>query len=128
MNNASVPAHLQYTAEHEWVDLNDDIATVGITAFAANALGDVVFVDLPEAGATVTAGEACGEIESTKSVSELYAPVSGRIVAVNDAAIAEPAVLNTDPFAAGWLFRVEVTAPATGLLDAAAYEALTRGD
>ena len=119
----SNPTDRQYTAEHEWVVLDGDTARVGVTSFAADALGDVVYVDLPEVGATVTAGEPCGELESTKSVSDLYAPVTGEIVEVNDAVDADPSLINSAPFDAGWLFVVKVAS--TGeLLDAAAYDAL----
>lgn len=119
----SNPTNLQYTAEHEWVAVDGDQAKVGITAYAADALGDVVYVDLPQVGATVTAGESCGELESTKSVSDLYAPVTGEIVEVNEAVDADPSLVNSDPFGAGWLFVVKVT-EAGELLDAAAYDAL----
>jgi glycine cleavage system H protein len=122
----NVPSNLSYTAEHEWLSLSDGIATVGITDFAAQALGDVVYVQVPSAGSSLTAGEACGEIESTKSVSDLYSPAAGEIVEVNDAAIADPSLLNTDPFGAGWLFRIRVS-DLPELLDAAAYRALTAG-
>ena len=119
----SNPTNLQYTAEHEWIAVDGDHAKVGVTAYAADALGDVVYVDLPEVGATITAGESCGELESTKSVSDLYAPVTGEIVEVNKAVDADPSLINSDPFGEGWLFVVKVTA--TGeLLDAAGYEAL----
>lgn len=100
---------LQYTDQHEWVDDRSDPARVGITAVATAALGDVVYVDLPEVGAEVTAGGACGEVESTKSVSELYSPVTGTVVAVNDAAVDDPALIGTDPYGQGWLFTVAVT-------------------
>lgn len=120
-----VPTDRGYTAEHEWILLGDP-ARVGITEYAADALGDVVFVDLPAVGSTVVAGEACGEIESTKSVSELYAPADGVVVAVNERVADEPELVNTDPFGEGWLFALRVDAPGE-LLDAAAYEALTGG-
>lgn len=117
------PTDLQYTAEHEWIAVDGDTARVGVTGYAADALGDVVYVDLPAVGSTVTAGESCGELESTKSVSDLYSPVTGEVVEVNEAIDADPSLVNSDPFGAGWLFVVRVTA--TGeLLDAAAYEAL----
>jgi len=99
---------LRYSAEHEWID-EATPARIGITAVAAEALGDVVYVDLPEAGSTVTAGETCGEIESTKSVSDLYSPVTGTVVEVNDAVADNPGVVNEDPYGAGWLFTVEVS-------------------
>ena len=98
---------LRYSAEHEWID-DASPAKIGISQVAADTLGDVVYVDLPEAGSTVTAGEACGEIESTKSVSELFSPVTGTIVEVNAEAAENPALLNEDPYGAGWLFTVEV--------------------
>jgi glycine cleavage system H protein len=120
----SIPNDLHYTAEHEWLSLSDGIATVGITDFAAQALGDVVYVQVPTVGSSLTAGEACGEIESTKSVSDLYCPAAGEVVEVNDAAIDDPALLNTDPFGAGWLFRLRVS-DVPELLDADAYRALT---
>jgi len=115
---------LQYTAEHEWVRVDGDTATIGITAYAANKLGDVVFVDLPQAGADVTAGTVIGEIESTKSVGEIFAPVDGSVVEVNDAVVASPELVNSDPFGAGWLVRVSFTALPT-LLSHAEYAALT---
>ena len=120
----SEPDHLQYTPEHEWVALDGDIATVGVTRFAADSLGDVVYVDLPAAGSRITAGRVCGEIESTKSVSELYAPVSGEIVETNPAVIAAPELVNAQPYDAGWLFRVRFDVVPEGLLDAAAYQVL----
>lgn len=119
----SNPTNLRYTAEHEWLALDGERARVGVTAFAADALGDVVYVDLPQVGATITAGESCGELESTKSVSDLYAPVTGEVVEVNEAVDADPSLVNSDPFGAGWLFVVKV-AETGELLDAAAYDAL----
>ncbi len=103
-----LPPDLQYTVEHEWLAPGSP-ATVGITAVAAEALGDIVYLELPAVGATITAGEVVGEVESTKSVSELYSPVSGTVVEVNDAAVADPALVGTDPYGAGWLLRVDVT-------------------
>jgi glycine cleavage system H protein len=122
----AVPTHLSYTAEHEWLDLVDGSATVGVTAFAADALGDVVHVELPEVGATVSAGEVCGELESTKSVSDLYPPVDGVVVEVNAAVVDDPALLNLEPYDRGWLFRMTLTGK-PDLLDAAAYDALIGG-
>ncbi|NLE72087.1 MAG: glycine cleavage system protein GcvH [Actinomycetales bacterium] len=120
-----IPENLRYTVEHEWVT-DDEPATVGITAVATAALGDIVFVELPEVGAAVTAGAVCGEIESTKSVSELYAPVSGTVVEVNEAVTADPAVVNADPYGAGWLFKVAVEERGA-LLTPAEYEAQAAG-
>ena len=115
---------LKYTAEHEWIDVDGDIATVGITAYAAEKLGDVVFVDLPEVGSTVASGAIVGEIESTKSVGELFAPVDGTVEAVNDAVVDSPELVNSDPFGDGWLIKVRFT-ELPELLDLAAYSALT---
>jgi glycine cleavage system H protein len=122
----SIPENLQYTKEHEWLKVEDGVATVGITAFAAESLGDIVFVQLPDAGATVTAGEVFGEVESTKSVSELYAPVSGEVVEVNGATSDRPEVINEDPYTEGWLLKVRLSGDVPELLDAAAYAALTQ--
>lgn len=122
----SIPTDRHYTAEHEWVQLNDDVATIGVTEYAANSLGDVVYLDLPAVGTEVTAGQTCGEIESTKSVSELYAPVTGTVASVNDGATDNPESVNEDPYGAGWLFTVTVTAPGP-LLDAEQYGELTQG-
>lgn len=124
------PENLRYTREHEWVDLTaDGRVRFGITDHAQDALGDIVFVTLPTVGATVTAGEPCGEVESTKSVSDIYAPVTGTIVARNDAAETSPETLNADPYGDGWLAEVEVSDPATldALLDAAGYLAVIGG-
>lgn len=119
---------LKYTDEHEWVALAGDVATVGITDYAADKLGDVVFVDLPSVGSSVTAGEVCGEIESTKSVGELYAPLTGEVVEVNDAVIDDPASVNGGAFDA-WLIKIQVNpADVEALLDRAAYVALTGGE
>jgi len=125
----SYPDDRLYTAEHEWVllapgaDLPAEPVRVGLTGFALDALGDVVFVDLPAPGTELTAGEACGEVESTKSVSDLYSPVSGVVDAVNQAVIDDPALIAADPYAAGWLFTVRADS-AAALLESTAYEAL----
>ncbi len=118
---------LKYTEDHEWVALDGGVATVGITDYAADKLGDVVYVDLPAVGTVVTAGDVCGEIESTKSVGELYAPVSGEVVEINDDVVADPSLVNADAFA-GWLVKVRVDGALEGLLDRAAYVALTGGE
>lgn len=104
---SKVVAELKYSAEHEWVASDGaGPAGIGISAVAADALGDIVYVDLPEVGSTVTAGETCGEVESTKSVSDLYAPVTGEVTEVNDAVVGDPSLINSDPYGAGWLFKV----------------------
>ena len=100
---------LKYTAEHEWVLVEGDTATVGITAYAADKLGDVVFVELPKVGSSVASGTVVGEIESTKSVGELFAPVNGTVSAANEAVVADPSLVNSDPFGAGWLIKVTFT-------------------
>lgn len=125
---SDIPPDLHYTTEHEWVRRSaDDTARVGITDFAQSALGDVVFVQLPEVGAELTAGESFGEVESTKSVSDLYAPLSGKVSAVNAELEGSPQLVNSDPYGAGWLLDVEVSDVAalesaiSSLLDAEAY-------
>ncbi|WP_133915735.1 glycine cleavage system protein GcvH [Streptomyces sp. NBC_00582] len=124
----SNPQQLRYSKEHEWLSAAEDgVATVGITEHAANALGDVVFVQLPEVGATVTAGESCGELESTKSVSELYSPVDGEIVEVNQDVADDPSLVNSAPFEGGWLFKVRVAGEQEELLSADEYTAYTAG-
>lgn len=115
---------LKYTSEHEWVLVDGSVATIGITAYAAEKLGDIVYLDLPAAGSTVAAGRVVGEIESTKSVGELYAPVSGTVVESNAAAVDSPELVGSDPFGAGWLIKVEFT-ELPDLLDLDAYTALT---
>ena len=114
---------LKYTAEHEWVLIEGSIATVGITAYAAEKLGDVVYVDLPDVGSDVAEGKVVGEIESTKSVGELFAPVQGTVTAVNDAVVATPELVNSDPFGEGWLIKVEF-AELPALMTEAEYNAL----
>src|SRR5665213_2724152 len=114
---------LQYTAEHEWILVEGSTATVGITAYAAEKLGDVVFVDLPAVGSTVAEGKVVGEIESTKSVGELFAPVNGTVVEANDAVVASPELVNSDPFGEGWLIKVTFT-ELPALLTYAEYSAL----
>jgi glycine cleavage system H protein len=118
------PKDLQYTAEHEWILVEGSSATVGITAYAAEKLGDIVFVDLPKVGSRVAEGKVVGEIESTKSVGELFAPVNGTVLEANDAVVANPELVNSDPFGQGWLIKVEFT-ELPELLDFDAYTALT---
>lgn len=123
-----IPSDLRYTAEHEWVRVDEpNVITFGITDYAQDALGDVVFVSLPNVGAVVASGSSCGEVESTKSVSEIYAPVSGEIIARNDALETNPERINADPYDAGWIATVLVSNPADleSLLTADAYAALT---
>ena len=103
------PESLHYTKEHEWLSIDGDVATVGITEYAAEKLGDIVFVDLPKLGSSTTYMKICGEIESTKSVGELFAPVDGEIVAVNDSVTATPELVNQDPMGAGWLIKIKFT-------------------
>ncbi|MEQ1701549.1 MAG: glycine cleavage system protein GcvH [Ilumatobacteraceae bacterium] len=124
-----VPQQLRYSSDHEWVSLDGTRVRVGITDYAQDALGDVVYVQVPEVGAVVSAGDSFGEVESTKSVSDVYAPVSGTVVAVNEALAGAPETLNSDPYGAGWLCEIEVTdaSQVDGLLDAAAYQALIDG-
>jgi glycine cleavage system H protein len=124
----SVPAELHYTPEHEWVSVAGDAATIGITDYAASQLGDVVFVSLPAVGAAVTAGEPCGEVESVKSVSDLYSPVDGEVIETNPDLEDDPALVNSEPYGA-WMFKVRL--PAGGVLPAdllspAEYEDLTK--
>lgn len=120
------PEQLRYSEEHEWIAVEGDRARIGITDFAQDSLGDVVYVELPGVGATVLAHARCAEIESTKSVSEIFSPVTGTIVEVNSALDDAPEQVNADPYGAGWIFVVEMADPAEvdGLLDAAGYRAL----
>jgi glycine cleavage system H protein len=119
------PDDLHYTREHEWVRTEGDTVRVGVTDFAQEALGDIVFVTLPDVGAQVGAGQPCGEVESTKSVSDVYAPVSGTVVARNESLDAAPELINSDPYGDGWMLDIRPDDPASvdGLLDAAAYRA-----
>ncbi|MCF3104759.1 glycine cleavage system protein GcvH [Streptomyces roseoverticillatus] len=125
----SNPQQLRYSKEHEWLSAvdADGVATVGITEFAANSLGDVVYAQLPAVGDTITAGESCGELESTKSVSDLYSPVTGEVTEANQAVVDDPALVNSAPFEGGWLFKVKITDEPADLLSAAEYDALTAG-
>lgn len=125
----NVPEDLRYSTDHEWVRRHGDTARIGITDYAQDALGDVVFVQLPDLGTTVTAGERCSEVESTKSVSDIYAPVSGTVTAVNETLESDPALINSDPYGEGWIYEVQMSEPdqLDQLLDAAAYRQLTEG-
>ena len=104
----TIPTDLMYTHDHEWIRLEGDLAVIGITAYAAHALGDVVFVELPEPGTTVTAGDPCGEIESTKSVSDRVSPAGGEVLETNASVIEEPSLVTTDPYGDGWLIHIRV--------------------
>jgi glycine cleavage system H protein len=127
-----IPEDLQYTKDHEWVRREGDTVRVGVTDYAQDALGDIVFVTLPETGTQVTAGETCGEVESTKSVSDLYAPVTGTVVERNDALDTAPELVNSDPYGDGWMMTIRPDEAAgadgsEGLVDAAAYQAGLNG-
>ena len=125
MSDLEYPAGLRYTAEHEWVRTDGDTVRVGITSFAQEALGDVVYVSLPTVGDAVVAGDTCGEVESTKSVSDLYAPVSGEVTDVNGALDATPELVNSDPYGEGWMYELRVTDAGAleGLMDVDTYTA-----
>jgi glycine cleavage system H protein len=122
----NIPEDLRYSREHEWVRLTGNVARIGITDFAQDSLGDVVFVQLPDVGLDAVAGASVSEIESTKSVSDVYVPLTGVVSAVNDALADQPELVNQDPYGTGWMFELEMTDPAEveALLDAAAYRAL----
>ena len=123
---SSTPENLRYTKEHEWVEERaNGVVRVGITDFAQGALGDIVYIQLPKVGETVIAGGVCGEVESTKSVSEIYAPVSGTVVAVNSELDKAPEVLNSDPYASGWIAEIQVSGTTSELLSAEEYQTLT---
>jgi glycine cleavage system H protein len=123
----SIPDELRYTAEHEWVAMDGAVASVGITDFAQRALGDVVYVSIPAPGTRVTAGEPCGEVESTKSVSDVYSPVDGEVTEVNPEIDEDPSLVNSDPYGGGWLMRIKVDDGAAhmNLLSADEYAELT---
>ncbi|PWI07481.1 glycine cleavage system protein GcvH [Streptomyces sp. NWU339] len=124
----SNPQQLRYSKEHEWLTAAEDgVSAIGITEHAANALGDIVFVQLPGVGDTVTAGETCGELESTKSVSDLYCPVTGEVTEVNEDVVNDPSLVNSAPFEDGWLFKVRVSDEPADLLSAAEYDAFIQG-
>ena len=124
---SQIPAELQYTKEHEWVAPTSTPLRIrmGITDYAQGALGDIVYVQMPKIGEEVIADKVCGEVESTKSVSEIFAPVSGTVVAINETLENSPELINSDPYGAGWLVEIELPTEATGLLSAAEYGAIT---
>ncbi len=117
----TIPADLKYTKEHEWVRIEGDIATFGISDHAQEALGDIVFVELPEIGRELTPGDAFAVVESVKAVSDVYAPMAGEVIAVNEMLEEEPEKINTDPYGAGWIVRVKTSGDTAELLDEAAY-------
>ena len=123
------PDDFQYTKEHEWVQIIGDDVTFGITDFAQDALGDIVFISLPKVGDEISAGDTCGEVESTKSVSDIFAPVSGIVTEVNSALTANPEVVNADPYQAGWMVKVKVSSQleAADFLSASDYQTFTEG-
>ena len=125
----NVPADLRYSSDHEWVRRAGNVVTIGITEYAQDSLGDIVFVEAPDTGRTVAAGESFTEVESTKSVSDIYAPVSGSITAIKEALESQPELLNSDPYGDGWICTIEMSEPNEfdALLDADAYRALTEG-
>ena len=125
----NVPEQLRYSSDHEWISRDGDIVRVGITDYAQDALGDVVFVQVPSVGAAVDAGQSFGEVESTKSVSDVYAPVSGTVVQINDGLVDAPQSLNDDPYGDGWICTIQMSDPTQyeNLLDAAAYRQLIEG-
>jgi glycine cleavage system H protein len=122
-----IPEDLRYSSDHEWATSSGDVVRIGITDYAQDALGDVVFVDLPKVGSAIAAGGTLGEVESTKSVSEIYAPVSGTVSAVNNALSSSPEVVNSDPYGGGWICEITTSSNASksSLLDASGYKALT---
>ncbi|MGX9918863.1 glycine cleavage system protein GcvH [Streptomyces sp. NPDC002248] len=125
----SNPTNLRYSKEHEWLSAAaDGVSTVGITAYAAGQLGDVVYAQLPEVGDSVEAGETCGELESTKSVSDLYSPVNGEVTEVNSDVVEDPSLVNSAPFEGGWLFKVRVSEEPSDLLSAEEYAAFAGSD
>jgi len=124
-----IPAELRYSSDHEWVRVDGTTVTIGITEYAQDALGDVVFVEMPDAGVGVAAGDSFSEVESTKSVSDIYAPITGSVIEVNAALESQPELLNSDPYGEGWICRIEIAniAEIDALMDAEAYRALTEG-
>jgi glycine cleavage system H protein len=121
-----IPDGLHYTKEHEWVsEISPNVFRMGITDYAQGALGDIVYVQLPKVGEIVTADKVCGEVESTKSVSEIFAPVTGKIVAINDSLGQAPETINSEPYGSGWLAEIEVAAPPVGLLSPEQYRQIT---
>ena len=123
----NVPADLKNTKSHEWIRIEGDTATIGITDYAQAELGDIVYVDLPSVGRALQVEETCGTVESVKTVSDIYAPVAGEVIAVNEALAAQSELVNQDAFGEGWMLKVKISAAPSGLLDAAAYKAILEG-
>jgi glycine cleavage system H protein len=119
-----VPSELQYTKDHEWARIQGDVATIGVTDHAQRELGDIVFVEMPKVGQTITAGESFGTIEAVKTVAELYAPVTGTVTEINEALAQDAGVINQEPYEKGWIIKVKISDAPTQLLDAAGYQAL----
>ena len=122
---SSIPSNVSYTKEHEWVSIDSSICTMGITDYAQAALGDIVYVQLPKVGDQVTAGQVCGEVESTKSVSDIYAPVTGVVVEINQSLSDSPETINSDPYGQGWLAKIEVNGQPDELLTSLEYAEIT---
>ena len=122
---SQIPDNLQYTKEHEWVSDLGSKVRIGITDYAQAALGDIVYIQLPKVGDQVVEGKVCGEVESTKSVSEIFSPVTGKIIAVNSNLDSAPEVINSDPYGQGWIAEIEVSTPASGFISPVDYAALT---
>ncbi len=123
---SNIPAELQYTKEHEWIaKTSTDAFRIGITDFAQAALGDIVYIQLPKVGQSVTAGQVCGEVESTKSVSEIYSPLTGKVIAINQNLDVTPELINQDPYSAGWIAEIEISQSPADLLSSQEYEVLT---
>ncbi len=123
MNSVNLPEDLKYTKSHEWVRIDGDIATIGITDHAQSELGDIVFVELPNVGRALQVDETFGSVESVKTVSDMYAPVSGEVVEVNESLSAQSELVNSDPYGEGWLLKIKVSEPGSGLMDAESYKA-----
>lgn len=122
---SSIPNNVSYTKEHEWVSIDSSICTMGITDYAQAALGDIVYVQLPKVGDQITAGQVCGEVESTKSVSDIYAPVTGVVVEINQSLSDSPETINSDPYGQGWLAKIEVNGQPDDLLTSLEYTEIT---
>lgn len=119
----TIPQDLQYASSHEWLKVDGDTATIGISDYAQHALGDIVFVELPEVGTSFSAGDAFGVVESVKAASDVYIPAAGEVTEINEELLDQPEIVNTDPYNAGWLIKIKLDGEPSGLMDATAYEA-----